>query len=109
MMYCNLLKNLENQTFSRFIITIIDQSDNFNKQFYENFNLRIDLVRQKIPSLWKARNNAVRNTTEEVIAFLDDDSIIKRLVNETFKLFKIFQFRNICWCIFIKIRSQNTI
>ena len=73
----DLLKNLENQTFTRFFITIIDQSDNFNKQFYENFKLRIDLVRQKVPSLWKARNNAVRNTDEEVIAFLDDDSKIK--------------------------------
>ena len=75
-LFC-LLKNLEDQTFSSFFITIIDQSDNFNKHFYENFKLHIDLVRQKIPSLWKARNNAVKNSTEEIIAFLDDDSEIK--------------------------------
>ena len=72
----NLLKDLENQTFSDFYVTIIDQSENFNKDFYKNFNINIDLVRQEIPGLWKARNNAIKNTNEEVIAFLDDDSRI---------------------------------
>ena len=73
----NLLKDLENQTFSDFHVTIIDQSENFNKDFYKNFNINIDLVRQEIPGLWKARNNAIQSTTEKVIALLDDDSRIK--------------------------------
>ena len=64
----NLLKDLENQTFSDFCVTIIDQSENFNKNFYKNFNINIDLVRQEKPGLWKARNNAIQNTTEKVIA-----------------------------------------
>ncbi len=72
----NLLEDLENQTFSEFCVTIIDQSENFNKDFYKNFKIRIDLVRQEIPGLWKARNNAIKNTTEKVIALLDDDSRI---------------------------------
>ncbi len=72
----NLLKDLENQVFSEFRITIIDQSDKFNQDFYKNFNINIDLVRQAVPGLWKARNNAIKNTTEEVIALLDDDSRI---------------------------------
>ena len=72
----NLLEDLENQTFSEFCVTIIDQSENFNKDFYKNFKIRIDLVRQEIPALWKARNNAIKNTTEKVIALLDDDSRI---------------------------------
>ncbi len=72
----NLLKDLERQNYSEFYITIIDQSEKFNKDFYKNFNLRIDLVRQEIPRLWKARNNAIKNTNEKVIALLDDDSRI---------------------------------
>ena len=72
----NLLKDLENQTFSDFYVTIIDQSENFKQDFYKNFNINIDLVRQEIPGLWKARNNAIQNTTEKVIALLDDDSRI---------------------------------
>ena len=72
----NLLKDLENQTYSDFCVTIIDQSENFNKDFYKNFNINIDLVRQEVPGLWKARNNAILNTTEKVIALLDDDSRI---------------------------------
>ena len=72
----NLLKDLENQTFSDFCVSIIDQSENFNKDFYNNFSIKIDLVRQEVPGLWKARNNAIKNTTEKVIALLDDDSRI---------------------------------
>ena len=72
----DLLKDLENQTFSEFRVTIIDQSENFKKDFYKNFDVHIDLVRQEIPGLWKARNDAIKNTTEKVIALLDDDSRI---------------------------------
>ena len=72
----NLLKDLENQNYSEFCVTIIDQSEKFNKDFYKNFNLRIDVVRQETPGLWKARNNAIKNTNEKVVALLDDDSRI---------------------------------
>ena len=71
-----LLIDLEKQTYSNFRITIIDQSEDYSKDFYENFKVHIDLTRQEIPGLWKARNNAIKNTTENVIALLDDDSRI---------------------------------
>ena len=74
----NLLKDLENQIFSNFKVSIVDQSENYDKQFYEKYNLQIDLHRQKSPGLWKARNNAICNTTESIIALLDDDSRIKK-------------------------------
>ena len=60
----------------KFIVTIIDQSENFNKTFYKNFNIKIDVVRQEKPGLWQARNNAIKNTNENIIALLDDDSRI---------------------------------
>ncbi len=74
----NLLKDLENQVFSEFRVTIIDQSEKFDKDFYNSFKIKIDLVRQKIPGLWKARNNAIKDATEEIIALLDDDSRIRK-------------------------------
>ena len=74
----NLLKDLENQTYLDFCVTIIDQSDKFNKEFYKNFNIHIDLVRQETPGLWRARNNAIKNTNEKIIALLDDDSRINK-------------------------------
>ena len=40
--------------------------------------MQIDLVRQEIPGLWRARNNAIKNTNEKIIALLDDDSRINK-------------------------------
>ncbi len=74
----NLLKDLENQTYLDFRVTIIDQSKVFNKEFYKSFNMQIDLVRQEKPGLWRARNNAINNTNEKIIALLDDDSRINK-------------------------------
>ena len=31
-----------------------------------------------MPGLWKARNNAIKDATEEIIALLDDDSRIRK-------------------------------
>ncbi len=70
----NLLKDLEEQTYSNFKITIVDQSENYDREFYKNFNLDIDLQRQKKPALWNARNNAIKSTSEKIITLLDDDS-----------------------------------
>ena len=58
-------------------ITIIDQSEDFNKEFYNVFKININLIRQEKPALWQARNNAIKNSNEEIIALLDDDSRIK--------------------------------
>ena len=70
----NLLSDLERQTYSNFIITIIDQSDSFNKRFYEDYNLNINLKYEEKPGLWAARNKGIKESNEEIIAFLDDDS-----------------------------------
>ena len=73
----NLLTDLEEQDYSKFSITIIDQSETFNKEFYKSFKLNINLVRQERPALWRARNFAIKNSNEEIIALLDDDSRIQ--------------------------------
>jgi len=71
-----LLNDLQEQDYSNFAITIVDQSIPFNKSFYEKFDLDMNLICQKKPALWSARNKAISDSDEEVIALLDDDSRI---------------------------------
>jgi len=73
----DLLKDLENQNYSNFSVTVVDQSNPFEESFYDKFNLKINLIRQDIPALWHARNIAIQESNEEIIALLDDDSRIK--------------------------------
>ena len=70
----DILIDLESQSYKNFEIIIVDQSDRFDKAFYENFNFEIDLIRQKTRALWKARNQAVKKSSGEYILLLDDDS-----------------------------------
>ena len=71
-----LLIDLQTQDYSNFSITIVDQSKPFNKSFYEKYNLDINLIYQDAPALWSARNKAIINSEENIIALLDDDTRI---------------------------------
>ena len=68
------LLSLENQTYKKFEVIIVDQSDNFNKDFYNNYELDIKLIYQKNKALWQARNSAVKKARGEYFLFFDDDS-----------------------------------
>ena len=70
----DVLKDLEQQDYSYFSVTVVDQSAPFNETFYDNYNLDIQLIRQENPGLWRARNRAIQKAGEDFIALLDDDS-----------------------------------
>ena len=72
----NLLKDLEEQTYTNFEVILIDQSKPFQKRIYNNFNLRCHIIRQENPALWKARNRGIKYAKSEYLLFLDDDSRI---------------------------------
>ena len=72
----NLLKDLEEQTYTNFEVILIDQSKPFQKDLYNNFNLRHHIIRQEEPALWKARNRGIKSAKSEYLLFLDDDSRI---------------------------------
>ena len=72
----DVLKDLEMQDYSYFSVTVVDQSIPYNKKFYDNYNLDIHLIRQENPGLWRARNRAIQESKESIIALLDDDSRI---------------------------------
>lgn len=68
-----VLKDLEAQDYSNFEVIVVDQSDNFNKAFYSDFNLNFQIINQKEKALWLARNTAIKASKGEWIALSEDD------------------------------------
>ena len=73
----DVLKDLENQDYKNFDVIVIDQSDPFQRKFYENFTLNIKLHQQKEKALWLARNHAVELSDSDYLLLFDDDSRVK--------------------------------
>jgi GT2 family glycosyltransferase len=74
----DVLFDLEKQTHANFEVIIVDQSDNFDENFYKNFELRLKIIPQKEKKLWTARNSAVKATDAEYLLFFDDDSRVEK-------------------------------
>jgi glycosyltransferase involved in cell wall biosynthesis len=69
----DVLKDLENQTYSNFEVIVCDQSEPIDESFYERWNLNIQLIKQEEKALWLARNNSIKNAKGEFIALTEDD------------------------------------
>lgn len=71
------LDDLKKQSHGNFDVIVIDQTDNPDKKFYEQFSsLNLKVIYQKGKGQWLARNEAVRNTKSDFLLFFDDDSRI---------------------------------
>ena len=68
-----VLRDFEKQTYTHFEILVVDQSQPFQKSFYEVFNLNIRAMQQTEPALWLARNTAVENAKGTIIMLSEDD------------------------------------
>ncbi|WP_240472243.1 glycosyltransferase family 2 protein [Mangrovimonas xylaniphaga] len=68
-----ILRDLEQQTYPHFEVIIVDQSDAFQADFYSQYQLDIQLVRQKEKALWLARNTAIQRAKGSLIALSEDD------------------------------------
>ncbi|PNQ72093.1 glycosyl transferase family 2 [Hanstruepera neustonica] len=73
-----VLHDFEQQDYPHFELLVIDQSDDFNPDFYLDFNLDIKLIRQTEKALWLARNTGVKMAQGEFIALSEDDVRINR-------------------------------
>jgi GT2 family glycosyltransferase len=73
----DVLLDLEKQTHTNFEVIIVDQSDNFDENFYKNFQLKTKIIQQKEKKLWTARNNAIKATDADYLLFFDDDSRVE--------------------------------
>ena len=69
----NALNDLEKQDYKNFEVIIIDQSDDFDRLFYELFKIKMIIIRQKEKELWRARNRAILKSSGKFILFYEDD------------------------------------
>ena len=74
----DVLQDLEVQDYSNFEIIIVDQTDEPNKDFYNDFNLDKKVIFQQGKGQWLARNEAIRNSNGELFLFFDDDSRVEK-------------------------------
>ena len=70
----DVLEDLEKQTYTNFEVIVVDQSEPFKKQFYDDFSLNLNVIYQEEKALWLARNTAVEISKGSYILLFDDDS-----------------------------------
>ena len=86
----DVLKDLENQSYTNFEVIIVDQSEPFQEDFYKGWDLNLRYWYQKEKALWKARNEAIKEAKGEWILLYDDDSRIE--TNWVFEHLKTIDF-----------------
>ncbi len=69
----DVLRDFEKQNYKNFEVIVVDQSEPFQKEFYSDFDLNINLIRQEEKALWLARNTAIKNAKGHLIALSEDD------------------------------------
>ena len=73
----DVLLDLEKQDYKKFEVIIIDQSEPFQSEFYDDFKLDINLIHQEEKALWLARNTAIQKSKGDLLLLFDDDSRVK--------------------------------
>lgn len=74
----DVLKDLELQEYRNFEVIVVDQSEPFQNEFYEEFQLNINLIYQEEKALWLARNTAIKQSKGEYVLLFDDDSRVDK-------------------------------
>ncbi|WP_019038877.1 glycosyltransferase family 2 protein [Psychroflexus tropicus] len=70
----DVLKDLEQQEYTNFEVIVVDQSEPFQVDFYDEFQLNFNLIHQEEKALWLARNKAIQQSQGDLILLFDDDS-----------------------------------
>ncbi|SHH39279.1 glycosyltransferase family 2 protein [Winogradskyella jejuensis] len=73
----DVLKDLEVQDYSNFEVIVVDQSEPFEKDFYNNYDLNLRVEYQQEKALWLARNTAIKQSKGDYILLFDDDSRVE--------------------------------
>jgi len=74
----DVLQDLENQDYKNFEVIVVDQSEPFQKEFYDDFKLEINLIHQEEKALWLARNTAIKQSKGDLLLLFDDDSRVEK-------------------------------
>lgn len=70
----DVMLDLEKQSYKNFDVIVVDQSNPFDADFYNQFKLKLNVIKQDEKLLWTARNRAVRESKADYLLFFDDDS-----------------------------------
>lgn len=70
----DVIRDLEKQAYSNFEVLIVDQTEQFQEQFYTQFNIPLRVFRQEEKALWLARNFAIQESKGNLYLLFDDDS-----------------------------------
>lgn len=70
----DVLSDLEKQDYPNFEVIVIDQSEPFEKEFYSDYKLDLNLIHQEEKALWLARNTAIEQSKGDFLLLFDDDS-----------------------------------
>lgn len=73
----DVFKDLENQTYKNFEVIVVDQTDEFNEEFYKGWKFDLKFWFQPEKALWKARNEAIKSAKGDLILLYDDDSLVE--------------------------------
>jgi glycosyltransferase involved in cell wall biosynthesis len=87
----DVLGDLQNQTYKNFEVIVVDQSEPFQKDFYNGWDLRLNVIHQREKALWQARNFAIKLANGEMVLLYDDDSRVENSwINEHLKCLDFF-------------------
>ncbi|WP_411767132.1 glycosyltransferase family 2 protein [Winogradskyella sp. A3E31] len=88
----DVLHDIDAQDYKNIELIVVDQSEPFNPQFYDQFKTEIQLVRQEEKALWLARNTAIKQAKGEYLLFFDDDSrVASNWISEHLKALDYFK------------------
>ena len=74
----DVLKDLEKQDYKNVEVIVVDQSEPFQKEFYTDYKLNINIIHQEEKALWLARNRAIRKSKGDLLLLFDDDSRVEK-------------------------------
>jgi len=107
----NTIESVQHQTYKNLEIIVIDDGSTDNTHILlENYGDEIKLFHQKNSGVSSARNKGIRNSTGEIIMFLDSDDIwLPQKVERQVDLFsQLGENISSCWCNLILRQPDGT-